>query len=230
MLIYLQGLPPVSLSNCGEPASWRREGDPALFSVLTEDPWSCAELSLDRRSCTELNIINIKGCQNGIIGSKRTAILWEGWILPFGGVALGRVYDCLFLPLSLVFSEDHWFGTEHVLMEDILYPAQNWLDRWIWTMHRPQSRQMIPEPNKIESLLRFFSLHRNEFWEDFSYTKLSLEREILILHCIESWQRILGPAIICVLTENYWFHTEPSLDRGLFILHLKGAGVCLTKL
>ena len=33
------------------------------------------------------DISNLKGHQNCIIGSKVTAILLKGWILPFGGVA-----------------------------------------------------------------------------------------------------------------------------------------------
>ena len=36
-------------------------------------------------------ILNLKGYQNFIIGSKVTAILLSGWILPIGGVALARV-------------------------------------------------------------------------------------------------------------------------------------------
>ena len=36
-------------------------------------------------------ILNLEGHQNRCIGSKVTAILLNGWILPTGGVALGRV-------------------------------------------------------------------------------------------------------------------------------------------
>ena len=38
-----------------------------------------------------LEIINLEGHQNCCIGSKVTAILLNGWILPTGGVASGRV-------------------------------------------------------------------------------------------------------------------------------------------
>ena len=40
------------------------------------------------------NILNPKGHQNRISGSKVTNILLKGWILPIGGVALGRVCAC----------------------------------------------------------------------------------------------------------------------------------------
>ena len=40
------------------------------------------------------NLLNPKGHQNRISGSKVTAILLKGWILPIGGVALGRVCAC----------------------------------------------------------------------------------------------------------------------------------------
>ena len=36
-------------------------------------------------------ILNLKGHPNRITGSKVTAILLNGWILPVGGVASGRV-------------------------------------------------------------------------------------------------------------------------------------------
>ena len=35
-------------------------------------------------------ILNLEGHQNCCIGSKVTAILLNGWILPTGGAALGR--------------------------------------------------------------------------------------------------------------------------------------------
>ena len=37
------------------------------------------------------DILNPKGFKNCIFGSKVTAILPDGWILPIGGVALERV-------------------------------------------------------------------------------------------------------------------------------------------
>ena len=40
------------------------------------------------------NFLNPEGHQNCITGSKVTAILVEGYILPIGGVALGRVCLC----------------------------------------------------------------------------------------------------------------------------------------
>ena len=39
-------------------------------------------------------ILNLEGYQNRSIGSKVTAILLNGWNLPTGGVALGRVCAC----------------------------------------------------------------------------------------------------------------------------------------
>ena len=38
-----------------------------------------------------LEILNLKGRQNCITGSRVTVILLNGWILPIGGVASGRV-------------------------------------------------------------------------------------------------------------------------------------------
>ena len=35
--------------------------------------------------------LNLDGHLNGCIGSKVTAIIRNGWILPTGGVALGRI-------------------------------------------------------------------------------------------------------------------------------------------
>ena len=40
------------------------------------------------------NILNPEGHQNHNIGSKVTAILLKGWILPIGGVSSGRVCAC----------------------------------------------------------------------------------------------------------------------------------------
>ena len=40
------------------------------------------------------NVLNPKGHQNPISGSKGTAILLKGWIGPIGGVASGRVGAC----------------------------------------------------------------------------------------------------------------------------------------
>ena len=39
-----------------------------------------------------LDILNLKGYQNTIIGSKVTAVLLNGWFFPIGGIALGGVY------------------------------------------------------------------------------------------------------------------------------------------
>ena len=39
-------------------------------------------------------ILNTKGHPNRITGSKVTAILMNGWILPIGGALLGRVCSC----------------------------------------------------------------------------------------------------------------------------------------
>ena len=39
-------------------------------------------------------ILNLEGHQNCRIGSKVTAILLNGWILPTGGVSSGRVCSC----------------------------------------------------------------------------------------------------------------------------------------
>ena len=39
-------------------------------------------------------ILNLTGHQNSIIGSKVTAILLNRWVLPVGGVALGKVCAC----------------------------------------------------------------------------------------------------------------------------------------
>ena len=36
-------------------------------------------------------VLNVEEHQNGLIGTKFTAILMNGWILPTGGVASGRV-------------------------------------------------------------------------------------------------------------------------------------------
>ena len=41
-----------------------------------------------------LKILNYKKNQNCIIGSKVTAILLNGWVLPIGGVASGKVWVC----------------------------------------------------------------------------------------------------------------------------------------
>ena len=41
-----------------------------------------------------LEILNLEGHQNRRIGSKVKAILLNGWILPNGGVAPGRVCAC----------------------------------------------------------------------------------------------------------------------------------------
>ena len=38
--------------------------------------------------------LNPEGHQNPISGSKVTVILLRGWLLPIGGVALGRVCAC----------------------------------------------------------------------------------------------------------------------------------------
>ena len=46
-------------------------------------------------------ILNFKEHQNHCIGSKATAICLNGWILPTGGVATGRVCACS-LPSRLV--------------------------------------------------------------------------------------------------------------------------------
>ena len=43
---------------------------------------------------SDTDFINPKGHKNCITGSKVTAILMKGWILPFGGVASGRVCAC----------------------------------------------------------------------------------------------------------------------------------------
>ena len=43
---------------------------------------------------SDIDFINPKGHKNCITGSKVTAILMKGWILPFGGVASGRVCAC----------------------------------------------------------------------------------------------------------------------------------------
>ena len=40
------------------------------------------------------NFLNPEGHQNPISGSKVTAILLKGWILPIGGALLGRVCVC----------------------------------------------------------------------------------------------------------------------------------------
>ena len=40
------------------------------------------------------DILNLKGYENHNIGSKVTEILLNGWILPIGGVASGRVCTC----------------------------------------------------------------------------------------------------------------------------------------
>ena len=40
------------------------------------------------------NFLNPEGHQNPISGSKVTAMLLKGWILPIGGVASGRVCAC----------------------------------------------------------------------------------------------------------------------------------------
>ena len=39
-------------------------------------------------------MLNFKGNLNCMIGSKVTTVLLEGWILPIGGVASGRVCAC----------------------------------------------------------------------------------------------------------------------------------------
>ena len=44
------------------------------------------------------DILNLKGQQNCMIGSKVTAFLLNRWILPIGGVALGRVCNQQGLP------------------------------------------------------------------------------------------------------------------------------------
>ena len=41
-----------------------------------------------------LEVLNLKGNQNGIIGSKVTAILLEVWILSVGGVASEKACAC----------------------------------------------------------------------------------------------------------------------------------------
>ena len=53
-------------------------------------------------------MLNLEGHQNRCIGSKVTAILMNGWILPTGGASLGRVCACslrsrLVFILSLIF-------------------------------------------------------------------------------------------------------------------------------
>ena len=60
-----------------------------------------------------LDIINPEGFQNCIIGSKVTAILPDGWILPIGGVESGRVCDQrLVLGISRVEEEETLLGLE----------------------------------------------------------------------------------------------------------------------
>ena len=39
-------------------------------------------------------ILNLEGHLNRITGSRVTAILLNGWVLPVGGIALGRVCAC----------------------------------------------------------------------------------------------------------------------------------------
>ena len=49
-------------------------------------------------------ILNLEGHLNRITGSRVTAILLNGWVLPVGGVASGRVCACS-LRSRLVFSD-----------------------------------------------------------------------------------------------------------------------------
>ena len=55
-------------------------------------------------------ILNLEGLQNRCIGSKVTAILLNGWIMPTGGVASGRV-NCHILTK----------GPPPPLADDVLY-------------------------------------------------------------------------------------------------------------
>ena len=58
--------------------------------------------------------LNPKGHQNPISGSKVTAILLTGWILPVGGASAGRVCACS--PRSrLVYSEGRYLGRALVM-------------------------------------------------------------------------------------------------------------------
>ena len=52
-------------------------------------------------------ILNLEGHQNRCIGSKVTAILLNGWILPNGGASLGRVCACS-LRSRLVYNVPAW--------------------------------------------------------------------------------------------------------------------------
>ena len=60
-------------------------------------------------------LVNIEGHQNCILGSNGTAIFLNRWILPIGGVALGRAcanqaclgtYQLYFISISVKFQLD----------------------------------------------------------------------------------------------------------------------------
>ena len=58
---------------------------------MVGDGASSHKIDYVRKFC---EILNLEGHHNPISGSKVTAILLKGWILPIGGVALGRVCAC----------------------------------------------------------------------------------------------------------------------------------------
>ena len=74
------------------------------------------------------NFLNLKGPHNLISGSKVTAILLKGWVLPIGGASAGEGLSCS--PRSRLVSFPPWCvqqGQGHI--------GQYWLP--LWLCHRP---------------------------------------------------------------------------------------------
>ena len=69
------------------------------------------------------NFLNPKEHQNCIRGSKVTAILLKGWILPIGGVALGRVCACSLRSRLVQRNIEHFWQHVLFLESTVLYSA-----------------------------------------------------------------------------------------------------------
>ena len=57
-------------------------------------------------------ILNLEGHLNRITGSRVTAILLNGWILPIGGVLSGRVCACSLRSRLVITCIKHYFGVK----------------------------------------------------------------------------------------------------------------------
>ena len=69
------------------------------------------------------NILNPKGPQNPLSGSKVTAILLKGWILPIGGASAGEGLHLQPVQQACIFSDSEYDmksmkGRKHVEVHD----------------------------------------------------------------------------------------------------------------